>query len=328
MNKEDFKSGVILSPEDPRDFTVDMACKALGTIKAQTFTDEFNITYPDEVLNQGNIGACVAYSLSEERCATEYRQTGKVNRFSQGYIYGDRFSFYKGEGMITRDALDALRKYGAVIYDEFPYIDTYDKLFPLIWGDRGSNVDKLRQKANPYRISSYFRLDVEGEDLETNIKNALLNGMVVITCFDVYDSFFNIGSDGIVPIPDKTKEKNYGGHATTTFGWQKINGISRTNTLNSWGKEKGDNGWYHFPFNYPFKEVWALSDNIDANLVKLQQKFVDADTIATWAREYVVKANELGLMSGDGNVFNPKGTLSREQLAIVAVKIFEALKGE
>lgn len=321
MDKENFKSGIIPSPPDPRDFTVAMACKAIGKPVEQTFPEEFNLFYPDKVLDQGDIGACVAFSTSAERCATEYEQTGNIIRFSQGYIYADRFGFYSGEGMITRDALTALQKWGVVPYEDFPYLDTYDKLKPILWGDRGSNLDALRVKAYPYRISSYYRLDVEGEDTATNIKNALMNGMGVITVFDVKESFWDVGSDGIVPIP-KDNEKNYGGHATVTFGWKG----NYTNTLNSWGEKWGDKGWAHFPLDYPFREVWAVSDKIDANLVKLQQKFVDADNIATWAREYVVKATELGLMSGDGNVFNPKGTLSREQLAIVAVKLYEALK--
>lgn len=320
MDKDTFQPGIIPSPPDPRDFTVAMACKALDKPIKQTFPNEFNLEYPDEVLNQGNIGACMAFSLSEERCSTEYRQTGKKIRFSQGYIYGDRFGFYQGEGMIPRDALTQLQKWGAVPYEDFPYLDTYENIFPLIWGDKGSNVDILRAKAKPYKISSYFRLDVKGEDLETNIKNALMNGMVVITIFDVYESFFKVGKDGIVPIP-KSNEKNYGGHATATFGWKG----DYTNTLNSWGKDWGDNGWCHFPLNYPFKEVWALSDQIDANLVKLQQIYEDADLVSPWAREYVVKATKLGLMSGDGIRFNPQQSMTREQMAVVAVKLYEKI---
>ena len=61
--------------------------------------------------------------------------------------------------MVTRDALLAVQKWGAVPYNDFPYIDTYDKLRPILWGERGENLDALRIKAYPYRISSFYRLD-------------------------------------------------------------------------------------------------------------------------------------------------------------------------
>lgn len=311
MDKERFVPGVILSPPDERDFTIAMACRAIGEAIKEELPCEFNHTYPHFVLDQGNIGACVAYGLSAGKCVFEYEQTGKVIPFSPGYTYADRFGFYQGEGMITRDALLAIQKWGAVEHEDFPYIDTYDKLKPLLWGERGENLDALRIKAYPYRISSFYRLDVEGEDVAYNIKKALVNGMIVATVFDVRESFWNIGTDGIVPIP-KSSEKNYGGHFSLTLGYKG----DYTNTLNSWGEKWGDQGWCHFPLNYPWKEVWAMSDTIDANLVKLQQLYDDADQIAPWAREAVLWANEQGFLKGDGKNFNPKGNLTREQYAV------------
>lgn len=311
MNKENFKPGILLSPPDSRDFNIAMACRAMGEPIKKEFPYEYNHKYPYLIRNQGNIGACVAYGSAAGKCIFEYEQTGKVIHFSEGYIYTDRFGFYQGEGMITRDALTALQKWGAVPYEDFPYIDTYDKLRPILWGERGENLDKLRIKAFPYRISSYYRLDVEGEDVVENIKNALVNGMLVATVFDVMESFWTIKSDGIVPIP-KNGERNYGGHFTLTLGYKG----DYTNTLNSWGEEWGDKGYAHFPLNYPWKEVWAMSDTIDANLIKLQQIYDDADQIAPWAREAVLWANEQGFLKGDGKNFNPKGNLTREQYAV------------
>ena len=71
-----------------------------------------------------------------------------------------------------------------------------------------------------------------------------------------------------------------------------------------------------------------MSDKIDANLVKLQQKYEDADLIAPWARPYVQEATKLGLMAGDGKNFNPQGNLTREQLAVVAVKLYDKITEE
>lgn len=321
MNRENFKPGVIPSPPDKRDFTIAMANKAMVAPTLQEFPYEWNLPYLYFILDQGKIGACVAYGLAAAKCIFEYMQTGKVIPFSPGYIYSDRFGFYQGEGMITRDALTALQKWGTVPYEDFPYIDTYDKLRPILWGERGENLDRLRIKAYPYRISSFYRLDVEGEDVTYNIKNALVNGMVVATVFDVKESFWSIGKDGKVPIPKKG-EKSYGLHFTTTHGYKG----DLTNTLNSWNENWGDKGYAHFPLNYPWEEVWAMSDKIDANLVKLQQKFEDADLFSSWGRETCVQGIELGLMQGDGKVFNPQSTPTREQMLIALTNLYNKLK--
>ena len=59
-----------------------------------------------------------------------------------------------------------------------------------------------------------------------------------------------------------------------------------------------------------------MSDTIDANLVKLQQIYEDANKISPWAREAVLWANEQGFLKGDGKIFNPQGNLTREQYAV------------
>ena len=80
-------------------------------------------------------------------------------------------------------------------------------------------------------------------------------------------------------------------------------------TLNHWGPEWGNNGWCYLRYDFPIREVWGLSDQIDANLVKLQQIYEDADLIALWARPYVQEAPKLGLMAGDGKTLTRKAIL-------------------
>lgn len=69
-----------------------------------------------------------------------------------------------------------------------------------------------------------------------------------------------------------------------------------------------------------------MSDKIDANLVKLQQKFEDADLFSSWGRERCVQGIELGLMQGDGKVFNPQSTPTREQMLIALTNLYNKLK--
>mgnify|MGYP003317644493 CR=1 FL=1 len=52
---------------------------------------------------------------------------------SVGYIYGNRrTSDYEGEGMIMRDALEAVRQYGDVAHEEFPYNEEVPKMIKLL----------------------------------------------------------------------------------------------------------------------------------------------------------------------------------------------------
>ena len=325
MDKDTFQPGIIPSPPDKRDFTIAMACKALGKEPAKIYPKKIRIPYPGKIYNQGDVGACGAYSIVEERTATEYQQRGIVEEFSPGFIYWNRYwSFHKDEGLIMRDALDSLRLDGAVLLKDFPYIDHIRNMTK----EQEQVIRELRLKTGkPYHISSYFNLlGTTQEETVNNIKEALMNGMIVIVCIDVYDSFFKTGKDGIVPMPDTKKEKNNGGHAMSIFGADDdIAKVGAYETLNHWGPEWGNNGWCYLRYDFPIREVWALSDQIDANLVKLQQIYEDADLVSPWAREYVVKATKLGLMSGDGIRFNPQQSMTREQMAVVAVKLYEKI---
>lgn len=94
--------------------------------------------------------SCVAHALSEvvEYFNSQQEDNNKV--MSTGYIYGNRTNMtHKGEGMVIRDALSNLRKYGDVTADEFPWnievpeaIEAYEKA-----------KSKLKDSAYPNRIS-------------------------------------------------------------------------------------------------------------------------------------------------------------------------------
>ena len=95
--------GSIFSEPDLRDY------QAVAT--SEEFPEEFKIKIT-QVKNQGNVGSCVAHSLST---VTEYFnkiETGQYLKMSTGYIYGNRLlSINKGSGMITRDAIKTLSKF-------------------------------------------------------------------------------------------------------------------------------------------------------------------------------------------------------------------------
>jgi len=241
--------GAIPSPEDKRDYSL-----AKITALKHEFPDKFEIPYHGEIKNQGQIGSCVAHSLAYTREITEERQTGALKQFSVGYIYGNR----KGtlgellgkEGMIPRDALKNLQKYGDVLYEDFPINDKYPVVKELIQ----KNTGYYEKQAEPYRITAYCRLYTVNE-----VRTALMELGAVTATFPIYPSFYLTGEDGIVQNPE-SDEQLLGYHQMTVLGW--IN--NRWIVLNSWGENWGDNGRCYIKMDYPVQEYWSITDEIVA----------------------------------------------------------------
>ena len=252
MDYTKYQFGVIHSPIDERDYKVSDVIKVKPV--TESFPEEFCLNYNGEIKDQGMIGSCVAHSLAYTREITEEKQTSKYNKFSAGYIYGNRdVTDYMGEGMIPREALSCLVKFGDVYYDNFPYNDRYQEVRAKIDLDK----DNLTNLAFPNRISTYYRCYSE-ED----IKYALTNFGAISICIAVYSSFYDIGIDGnyIMKDIDYSKENYYGMHEVTVIGWTKENNMI---VLNSWGKEWGDNGKFYISFtNNALVEIWAMTDDV------------------------------------------------------------------
>ncbi|KQB77073.1 hypothetical protein AK964_18850 [Clostridium butyricum] len=105
--EDKFILGAIDSPVDLRDYDYSMvSCTSTET----EIPDKYILDYDYSILNQGNIGSCVAHALS---CMKSYIDgTNTDNMYSVGFIYANRQEDdFKGTGMITREAL---KKYSKV----------------------------------------------------------------------------------------------------------------------------------------------------------------------------------------------------------------------
>jgi hypothetical protein len=238
------------SPRDSRDYPVTAVAPKLNT-----FPSEFRIPYYGVVKNQGEIGSCVAHSLSYTREIQEDEQSGEYKKFSVGFIYGNRQpGDLQDEGMYPREALNGLVKYGVVTNDLFPYNLTYpqvkQKLLPI--------MPSLIEQAKPYRISSYFRINTIDE-----LKSALMNVGPVTGCFPIWESIYTVNSlNTIIPMPpkmDTPTNKFLGYHEMTVVGWRSDGNLI---ILNSWGAEWADKGYAYMNPNYPVAEFWGITDQI------------------------------------------------------------------
>jgi hypothetical protein len=316
MKGNDFMSkalGAIPSPFDMRDMTI-----ANFTPVGQEFEESYNILDESLIIrkNQGSIQSCVAHALSEERDITEYLQHNVMQEHSVGFIYANRqgtiSDLFDNEGMIPRDALTNLVRYGDTLKEDFPFNDLYSKL-------KGTLTPELFEKAYPRRPSSYYRVYTENE-----VKTALKNKECVVAMLPIYPSFYNFGANYVIQVPNVNVETLSGYHQVLFTGWNK-NGYR---TLNSWGEYWGDKGFCTIPYNFPIREMWAVTDKINRYDEEGKQMYGDFDSVSNWAKESVVKCNELGLMSGDGVNFNPKAPITREEIAAVMYRLYQKLSAK
>lgn len=235
--------GAIFSSIDVRDY------KGVCAVSPSSFPKEFELPII-RVKSQGTVGSCVAHTLSSVVEYFNYIQHKSKTEMSTGYIYGNRnTSSHKGNGMIIRDALTALKLYGDVEKTDFP--DNVEVPTAISLYNKRANT--LYDKGYPNRISSYYRLKTK-ED----IKKALYNKYPVVMAMKWYSDMRVI--DGVLT----TKYKGYrGGHCMLIYGWNE----KGWKVLNSWGLGWGNKGTCIIPYKIKIKETWAVVDNIKDNII-------------------------------------------------------------
>lgn len=235
--------GAIFSGVDVRDY------KGVCAMSPSSFPKEFELPIV-RVKSQGSIGSCVAHALSSVVEYYNYTQHKEKTEMSTGYIYGNRKnSLHKGSGMIVRDALATLVKYGDVPHTDFPYnvevpsaINKYNKV-----------ADELYEKGYPNRISCYYKLKTEND-----IKASLMAKQPVVIAVKWYSDMKVV--NGILT----TDYKNYsGGHCMLIYGWNE----KGWKVLNSWGAFWGNKGTCIIPYEMEIREKWSVVDNITEKII-------------------------------------------------------------
>lgn len=234
--------GAIFSGVDVRDYK--LVCAA----REYDFPKEFELKTV-RIKNQMDKSSCVGHALSSILEYYNNKQNNNPTEMSVGYIYGNRStSEYKGEGMIMRDALEAVRTCGDVYKEDFcsGMIDNVE--VPIVTYLYEMQKDMLHDKAYPHRISQYCRVNSANA-----IKASLYSGNPVLMAMMWYDDMEVV--DGVL-----TTSFNgcAGGHCMFIYGWNEIGWLIQ----NSWGEEYGNNGCFVLPYEMPVEEFWTLTDDI------------------------------------------------------------------
>lgn len=237
MDNTRYGLGAIPSPKDIRDY--------VATATIQDFPDSFELPMP-EVKNQGNVGACVAHALATVVEYFEMTQEHSTTKLSTAYIYGNRSNTeYKGVGMVTREALDALLKYGDVTHEEYPSnteVPGAIELFEYF-------AIQLIPNGVKRRISSYYRLN----DVAA-MKAALLQHRPIVFTIDWYEDA-RVNVDGLLT---SKRKASLGGHCMVMYGWNEKGWLFQ----NSHGTTFGNGGRAILPYDYPINEAWGVTDEI------------------------------------------------------------------
>ena len=244
--------GAIFSKKDVRDY------KLVCNMTHFEFPKEFQLDHFDDniVKNQGNVGSCVAHALSTAIEYYDYTQNQVEEAMSTGYIYGNRnTSLHKGDGMIIRDALSAVRKYGDVYKRDFPY-NIEAKRAIVYFQDM---VDDLYEKGYANRISNYCRVKTESE-----IKQALYEGKPVVIAIKWYSCMRVI--DGVLT---KTTNDYDGAHCMLIYGWDERGWKVQNSHGAYWGKK----GKCIVPYNMKLEEAWAVIDTVTGTSLDIKKPF-------------------------------------------------------
>lgn len=299
------QKGAFPSPKDERDYLVSKSASPLTMANISTLK-EYRTPINLEIVNQGDIGCCVACSLAYCRYIAEYNQSNNRLGFSIPFIYGNRLTTdFQDEGMYPRQALAQLKKCGV---PHSKYLSGfYD--YPTSKAKLSENLRKLLNLAYPFRISSYYRCNNAGD-----IKYAVHEYGAVSVMYPCFDELYYPDKCGVVSVPSNSKASASAYHQMTIIGWT---ADKKWIVANSWGDEWGDNGYCYIPFEFPFEEAWAITDEIKEKSFMKATDFKDVNK-EHWAINALDKAVQNGILSGyDDGTLRPDDDITRAELAVI-----------
>ncbi len=206
--------------------------------------------YMPPVYDQESLGSCTANALG---AAIEFdlRQQGLTD-FMPSLLfiyYNERLlehSVSEDAGAEIRDGAKTLHRAGVCSETTWPYdLGAFAARPPS-----AAYVEALETKTVGY-----------GRVARGTMRHMLASGVPFTIGFTVYDSFRQIGDDGVMPMPDGGV---LGGHAVLICGYATLGGGTLYyRARNSWGASWGDAGYFWMPSAYLVnprlaQDFWAI----------------------------------------------------------------------
>ena len=231
--------GAIESKIDVRDYQV--ACAAAPNVELPEVF-ELNMR---AVKNQHSISSCVAHALAAVVEYFNFIQEKTDTTMSTEFIYGNRINHtYTDKGMIIRDALENLRKYGTCPNSSMPgNIEVPEAI-------RHFNQDALGviPAAYPNRITNYCSLYKKND-----MKLWLMTKGPIVFSVKWYENYW-LTVNNELHFDEKSEPS--GCHCMVIYGWNKEGWLFQ----NSWGNTWGDGGRAVYPYDATIREAWGVED--------------------------------------------------------------------
>lgn len=193
------------------------------------------------IFNQGQLGSCTANASGSMWEFIAIKINAETFTPSRLFLYYNT-RLMEGtqdydSGAYIRDSLKSMVNEGICEESIWSYDDHSPKFTQR-------PADLCYTEGEKHQVLSYQKVLQNIQQ----VKGCLAEGYPFVFGFTVYESFFSIGANGKMPIPDFTNESIAGGHAVMAVGYddEKQAIIVR----NSWGEEWGDQGHFYMPYSY------------------------------------------------------------------------------
>lgn len=234
------------SAKDPRDFGV---ASFLASRKVSAAPPSFDLQpWCGPVRDQGDEGSCTGHMGYAMRSLLlkKYEPARPFVNLSPQAIYTLARqmdgTFPGDEGSTGRTIVRVLNKFGVPPETDDPYSDaTLDKSLSA-----QALADAAKYKAGAYHALTNIQ----------DMKLCIFSGYGFGVGFAVYDSFESDATtkSGLMPVPDKTRERALGGHEVFFMGYNDAvqcpgaNVSGAFKVQNSWSTAWGQDGFFWFPY--------------------------------------------------------------------------------
>jgi len=213
--------------------------------------------YFKEISDQYNIGSCSGNATADAMEAMiarrENKDPSKIKDLSRLFIYWNARNLQdptkpvEDKGSRISLSFDSSQRYGVPTEEEYPY-DTSKVNNKPSW--------LVYKAAIQNKIKNFYRLDGEGQERITQLKQALVNGNPIVFGTDVSKEFLGVRDNRVINPPTNNI---VGGHAICCVGYDSAR--KAFEIRNSWGTTWGVQGYGYMSEEYMMnpmtRDLWV-----------------------------------------------------------------------